>query len=268
MPRGHWHSCRFCPHVARHLVSNRIGLFSDETLSAGGYCLAHRRTSTDCPWSYGVHHVCRVKPRLSPVSLARSRCQGWRRRSGRRRMLVERLKARALPAVFVVTSVVDEAPGLLRQVLIDANDTAGLDSICLECGFPLCTTNQCSAHAAQRFLEARDRQKAPPKERGPATEKSGGLGKDERLWPLEGPRPDTSAGAAFVLWKPLSHGRRGRSSRQCLSCGAREAWHGRGLPSEVRDRPKARSPLQQADRGNGPIMRLPKLPTFLLPARW
>ena len=60
----------------------------------------------------------------------------------------------------------------------------------------------------------------------------------------------------------------GRSSGQCLSSGAREAWHGSGLPSEMRDRPKTRSPFQRADRGNEPIMRLPKLPTFLLPARW
>ena len=106
------------------------------------------------------------------------------------------------------------------------------------------------------------------KKRGPATEKSGGLGDHERLWPLERPRPDTSTGTACVLWKLLSHGSRGRSSRQCLSSGAGEAWHGGGLPSEVRVRPKARSLPQQADPGNEPIIRLPKLPTFLLPVRW
>ena len=48
----------------------------------------------------------------------------------------------------------------------------------------------------------------------------------------------------FVLWKPLSHGRRGRSSRQCLSSGAGEARYGSGPASEVRDRPNARSLFQ------------------------
>ena len=94
------------------------------------------------------------------------------------------------------------------------------------------------------------------------------LANHERLWPLERPRPDTSTGAACVLWKPLSHGSRGRSSRQCLSAGAGEAPHGSGPASEVRDRPKARSLFQQAGPGNEPIIRLPKLPTFLLPVRW
>ena len=82
------------------------------------------------------------------------------------------------------------------------------------------------------------------------------------IWPLEGPRPDTSAGAAFVLWKLLSHGRRGRSSRQCLSSGAGEARHGSGPASEVCDRLKARRLFQQAGPGDEPIIRSPKPPDF------
>ena len=72
----------------------------------------------------------------------------------------------------------------------------------------------------------------------------------------------------FVLCKPLSHGSRGRSSRQCLSSGAGEARCGSRPASEVHDRPNARSLFQQAGPGDEPIIRLPKLPTFLLPVRW
>ena len=66
----------------------------------------------------------------------------------------------------------------------------------------------------------------------------------------------------FVLWKPRSHGSRGRSSRQCLSSGAGEARCGSRPASEVRDRPNARSLFQQAGPGDEPIIRLPKPPDF------
>ena len=82
------------------------------------------------------------------------------------------------------------------------------------------------------------------------------------IWPLEGPRPNVSAEAAFAWPKRLRCACRGHSSRRCLSCGDGEAPHGSRPPPEPQHRPAISPNRQSSGPGSEPIMRLPEPPDF------
>ena len=82
-------------------------------------------------------------------------------------------------------------------------------------------------------LEQETKKEHRRKSEGRQRKSRGGLGKDERLWPLEGPRLDTSTGAAFraleasFSWQPRSlkspmpfMWRQGSVARQWTSFGS------------------------------------------------
>ena len=84
-----------------------------------------------------------------------------------------------------------------------------------------------------------------------------GWGINERLWPLEAPRPNVSAERTAVFQKCRRFASRGASSRQCLSCGVGEALPGSSPSPEPPDRPEASSPSPQASPSDEPIKKLP-----------
>src|SRR5947209_3085021 len=58
-----------------------------------------------------------------------SRVRSPRRRTDRSSTGVEALESRQLPATFLVSNTGDDGPGSLRQAILDANSTAGADTI-------------------------------------------------------------------------------------------------------------------------------------------
>jgi hypothetical protein len=67
-----------------------------------------------------------------PLSLFRR--SGAGRRSARVRLAVEQLEERAVPAAFTVTNLNDAGGGSLRQAVLNANATAGADTITFQPG--------------------------------------------------------------------------------------------------------------------------------------
>src|SRR5438093_640185 len=67
-----------------------------------------------------------------PLSLIRR--SGAGRRSARARPAVEQLEDRTVPATFPVTTLNDAGGGSLRQAVLNANATAGADTITFQPG--------------------------------------------------------------------------------------------------------------------------------------